>query len=82
MAAHYSPDDLLTAAQVRRWLQVSRSTLDRMVADGRFPAPSVDVGTPRWRWGDLLAWVEVQKLLRSAQVASGKRKTSHPASSD
>jgi predicted DNA-binding transcriptional regulator AlpA len=52
-------DDMLTKVQLGQALNVSTRTIDRWIAEGTGP-PYVRLprGRLRWRWGDVLAWVE------------------------
>ena len=58
-------DEVMTADQVSHYLRVSRSTLDRMVADGRFPrgtkpSPGVE---PVWMGSQVAAWLHIHALM-------------------
>ena len=52
-----SDTDLLSAATLRRHLDVSDRTLRRWLATGRLPEPDIRIGsTMRWRWSTIRAW--------------------------
>jgi excisionase family DNA binding protein len=59
MATHeHEPGEMLTAAELARELKVSRRTLARWRSEGTGP-PFFRVGrSPRYRWGDVQAWIE------------------------
>ena len=50
---------LLAKSAVLERLSVSRSTLHRLVAGGRFPAPTYVLGprSPRWHEADVDVWM-------------------------
>ena len=54
-----TPSQLLNKSDLQRLLRVSASTLDRMVAAGRLPAP-VELGprTRRWSRTSVEAWID------------------------
>ena len=50
---------LLDVNEVARRLRVSRSTLYKMVAAGKFPPPvRLPNGAPRWREDDVDGWID------------------------
>ncbi|MEO2018755.1 MAG: hypothetical protein ABGZ53_30780 [Fuerstiella sp.] len=53
---------LCTKKQVASPMFANCSTrhIEKMVADGRFPAPIYLGRNPRWRRSDLLAWLDAQ----------------------
>jgi predicted DNA-binding transcriptional regulator AlpA len=55
----HHPDDMLTKVQLGKALNVSTRTIDRWIAEGSGP-PLIRLprGRLRWRWGDVLRWVE------------------------
>jgi predicted DNA-binding transcriptional regulator AlpA len=56
------PDDLLTKVQLAKALNVSTRTVDRWLAEKSGP-PVVRLphGQLRWRWKDVVAWVEERR---------------------
>ena len=51
---------LLTAADIRSRTQLSRSTIQRQVRDGKFPAP-IHVGCRTlWPLGAVEAWIDAR----------------------
>jgi predicted DNA-binding transcriptional regulator AlpA len=57
------PDQLLTRHQIAQLLQTDPRTVDRMRADRvlNFPRPVIlPGGQPRWKRGDILAWIDSQ----------------------
>jgi predicted DNA-binding transcriptional regulator AlpA len=55
----HHPDDMLTKVQLGKALNVSTRTIDRWIAESSGP-PFIRLprGRLRWRWGDVLRWVE------------------------
>jgi predicted DNA-binding transcriptional regulator AlpA len=57
-----SPDDLLTPREAAALARVSVRTWRRYQQTKQGPAPAGYVGrSPRWRRGDVLAWIEQSK---------------------
>jgi predicted DNA-binding transcriptional regulator AlpA len=55
----YRDDDMLTRVELAKALHVSVRTVDRWIAEGTGPSHvRLPRGTLRWRWGDVLAWIE------------------------
>lgn len=50
--------DMIDAAQVARMLDVHRTTLSKLHAAGRIPAPRQFGARQRWSRAELLAWWE------------------------
>lgn len=60
---------LLTSAEVRAWLRVSKRAFEQMVSNGRLP-PFVRVGHQRrWQQEVVLDWLRSQGQLRPQYVA-------------
>jgi excisionase family DNA binding protein len=58
-------DVLLTKAQLAELLNVSRRTVDRMVAAGTGPPPVIlPSGRRRWRKGDVRHWIDQRRAER------------------
>lgn len=57
---------LLRRRQVEELTTLSRSSIYRLMEDGKFPRP-VRVGTNavRWRWSDITHWLEARPLART-----------------
>ena len=58
-------DEVMTAEKVANYIRVSRSTLDRMIADGRFPrgnkpSPGAE---PIWMGSQVAAWMHIHALM-------------------
>jgi len=66
---------LLSTSSVAQLLDISRSTLLRMIARGEFPEAQVAIGIgsqrrhPRWRYSDVVALVDEQEALGSVALA-------------
>lgn len=55
----YSPRiKLLSVEAVEEITGMSGRTIDRMIADGKFPRPMKDMGKRTWRESTILAWME------------------------
>jgi predicted DNA-binding transcriptional regulator AlpA len=70
--ADRSPDDLLIAADLARYLNVTEKTIKRYVDDGVIPPPIQFGGQTRWVWGDVQDWVRALSVL----ARMGKKKNS------
>lgn len=62
---------LLTRTEVSRRTALPRSTLYRLVAESRFPAP-VQIGpaTSRWLESEVIAWISALPRWKTGQRAS------------
>lgn len=53
------PGTLVSAKDLKQFLGIGRSTLYKMVAEGRFPGPAhFGPRTARWRSDEVIAWME------------------------
>jgi prophage regulatory protein len=54
------PEPLIENAELSRWIRLDRSTIYRMVRDGRFPPPVrlTDGGRHAWRRADVEQWID------------------------
>lgn len=62
---------LLTVEQVGQALQISKSTICKLIREGLFPEPMKVAGLSRWRQKDLALYVD-----RRGQWGVGKRRRS------
>lgn len=66
------PDDWLTLEEVAKRLRVGKRTLQRMIADGRFPGPLYPTpGSAMWLAADLdtyRAWVALSPRMKAGQT--------------
>lgn len=63
-------DSLLTLQDLARHLNVSKRTIQQMVADGDCPRPFKLGGAVRWRWATIREWVRAVELLESIKRSS------------
>lgn len=65
------PSRLLRLREVRRATGLSRSTIYRLAAEGRFPSPvKLTAHASAWREDELSAWIESRPRAASAKVAA------------
>ena len=68
-----APDTFLSRSAVAAKIGTSVRTLDRWAVDGNGP-PMIALGRRRvYRWGDVLAWLETQKIAHTAALSAGAR---------
>lgn len=51
------PEALVSRKFIEKLTGFSRSTLDRYLADDRFPAPVIQGRKRRWYYGDVINWL-------------------------
>lgn len=68
MADYENPKNYLTTLQAAKWLNVSKSFLDKARHGGRGPKALLFGRAVRYRMDDLNAWAESQQEDRSRQL--------------
>ena len=65
-------DRLMRRREVEKILGISRSSIYRLMQEGRFPRP-IRIGTAavRWRASDITAWLESRPVATSELDLSG-----------
>lgn len=52
-------ENFLTLTEVAAYLRLSKKSVQRLIADGKFPRPKqVSKGTAYWLWIDVVAYAE------------------------